>query len=60
MRSLDEVRVQLVEIQERLAELPDDAFAERLELKSRQEELRAEAADLRQKVPQSKEQPEGS
>ena len=56
MRSLDEVRAELAAIQGRLAEMPDDAFEERLELKSRQEELRAEAADLRQKVSQSKEE----
>lgn len=37
---LSTIRAQLVEIQDRLLELPADAFSERIELRARQDELR--------------------
>ena len=42
MSRADEITQELADIQRRLIELPDDAFAERYELQTRQDELRAE------------------
>lgn len=42
--TVSELRHELVEILERLHELPDDAFEERIELKNRQHDLRARMA----------------
>ena len=39
--TLDQVRHELADIHDRLLELPQDAYAERAELKDRQNELRA-------------------
>lgn len=44
---LDEVLAKMVSVMERLAALPDDAFAERLELQHEQDRLRNQAAVLR-------------
>lgn len=43
-KSLDELLVELAEVQERLIELPSDAFAERYELRGRQYALREQTA----------------
>lgn len=47
MATLDEVILQMAETQQCLDEAPVDAFMERLDLKDRLNELRAEAATLR-------------
>jgi len=44
---LDQVLGELSEVQDRLIALPDDAFAERYELRCRQDELRDQMASLR-------------
>ena len=44
---LDQVLGELSEVQDRLIALPDDAFAERYELRCRQDELRNQMASLR-------------
>jgi hypothetical protein len=46
--SLDEVRTELAEIDRKLGEIPDDAFAERVGLRERWLELMALAAELRE------------
>ena len=43
---LDQLRRELVEIQEQLLELPRDAFAKRYELRVRQDELRDQVASF--------------
>lgn len=47
-KDLDRLRAELAEIQEQLLELPRDAFAERYELRVRQDRLRDEAAGFHQ------------
>ena len=47
-RSLDDVRTELAEIQQKLDEIPDDAFAERVGLRDRWLELMALAGELRE------------
>lgn len=54
MGRLDEVRRELAQILDRLHELPDNSFAERSRLRSRQHALRAEAAALREELPQDR------
>ena len=44
---LDQVLRELSEVQDRLIALPDDAFAERYELRCRQDELRDQMASFR-------------
>lgn len=44
---LDQILRDLSEVQDRLIALPDDAFAERYELRTRQSELREQMASLR-------------
>lgn len=55
--AVGELRRELIEILERLHELPDDAFKERIELKNRQHDLRARIArvlrDERRATPDS-------
>ena len=46
MSDLDSIFSEMSEISTKLYELPDDAYAERVTLESRREELRAEAASL--------------
>ena len=48
MDSMDQLRQELAEIQEKLIELPSDAFAERYELRTRQDELRDKVASFSQ------------
>lgn len=48
MAEVDAVLRELSEIQDRLIELPDDAFAERYRLRNRRDELRAQAAEFAQ------------
>lgn len=45
---MDELRQELAQIQEQLIELPSDAFAERYELRTRQDELRDKVASFSQ------------
>lgn len=49
MSELEDVALELAAIQDRLLELPDDAFAERYELNSRQDRLRASVESFREK-----------
>lgn len=43
--TVSELRRELVDVMQRLHELPDDAFKERIELKNRQHDLRARMAE---------------
>jgi hypothetical protein len=43
MTDVGEITAQLLEVQRKLLDLPDDAFEERYELRKRQDELRLEA-----------------
>lgn len=45
--NLDDVLAELRDLQQRLSELPEDAFAERLRAQERRRELHAYAAELR-------------
>lgn len=51
MSRLDEILAELDRIQERLADLPEDAFDAKAQLQSRQADLRSEAARLREESP---------
>ena len=46
--NLDDVLAELRDLQQRLSELPEDAFAERLRAQERRRELHAYAAELRE------------
>jgi len=50
-RDIDRVLTDLAEVQDQLIALPDDAFAERVDLHTRQEALRAEAREARHATP---------
>jgi len=45
--TLEEILAELNDLQHRMSELPDDAFAERLVVQERRRELHAQAAELR-------------
>lgn len=45
--TLDQVLAELNDLQRRMSELPDDAFAERVMVRERRRELHAQAAELR-------------